>query len=152
MVCHRAKPSCKGFRPRSGHYNCGVSRHHNRRPERPSNLRTFRTLTPKGETTHYDLCVALLLQIMFAVHAEGVSKRAPPQPSARKAVKPKNPPAAGRSILRTFLSQPFYTTCLRQQAITCGEAALPLNPPASVTILYCYLGPFPVYYTKVTHG
>ena len=22
MVCHRAKPGCKGFRPRSGHYNC----------------------------------------------------------------------------------------------------------------------------------
>ena len=51
-------------------------------PQAPSNLRTLRTfgppgpstLTPKGETTHYDLCVALLLQIMFAVHAEGVSK------------------------------------------------------------------------------
>ena len=33
----------------------------------------LRTLAPKGETTHYDLCVALLLQIMFAVHAEGAS-------------------------------------------------------------------------------
>ena len=31
------------------------------------------TLAPKGETTHYDLCVALLLQIMFAVHARGAS-------------------------------------------------------------------------------
>ncbi len=31
------------------------------------------TLAPKGETTHYDLCVALLLQIMFAVHAGGAS-------------------------------------------------------------------------------
>jgi len=39
----------------------------NPRPRGPS------TLTPKGETTHYDLCVALLLQIMFAVHAGGVS-------------------------------------------------------------------------------
>ena len=82
----------------------------------------------------------------------------PPQPSARRAVKPENPenlqnpPANGRSILRTFLSQPFYTTCLRQQAITCGEAAPPLNPPASVTILYCGHRLFPVYYTKVTHG
>ncbi len=32
------------------------------------------TLAPKGETTHYDLCVALLLQIMFAVHANGAVK------------------------------------------------------------------------------
>ena len=48
--------------------------------------------------------------------------------SGEAAVKLKNPPAAGRSILRTFLSQPFYTTCLRQQATTCGEAAPPLNP------------------------
>ena len=94
---------------------------------------------------------------------QNCARRAPPQPSARRAVKPENPlnlrlrepstfTPAGRSILRTFLSQPFYTTCLRQQAITCGKAAPPLNPPAFVTILYCYLGPFPVYYTKVTHG
>ena len=45
---------------------------------KPKNLKNLRaegpsTLTPKGETTHYDLRVALLLQIMFAVHAEGVS-------------------------------------------------------------------------------
>ena len=35
------------------------------------------TLAPKGETTHYDLCVALLLQIMFAVHARGASNLSP---------------------------------------------------------------------------
>ena len=35
------------------------------------------TLAPKGETTHYDLCVALLLQIMFAVHAKGASNLSP---------------------------------------------------------------------------
>ena len=34
-------------------------------------------LPPKGETTHYDLCVALLLQIMFAVHARGASNFSP---------------------------------------------------------------------------
>ena len=48
---------------------------------KPKNLKNLRlrepsTLTPKGETTHYDLCVALLLQIMFAVHAAGVSNAA----------------------------------------------------------------------------
>ena len=35
-----------------------------------------------------------------------IARRAIPQPSARRAVKLKNPPAAGRSILRTF---PFTT-------------------------------------------
>ena len=35
------------------------------------------TLAPKGETTHYDLCVALLLQIMFAVHAKAAVKLKP---------------------------------------------------------------------------
>ena len=34
-------------------------------------------LRPIGETTHYDLCVALLLQIMFAVHARGASNLSP---------------------------------------------------------------------------
>ena len=55
----------------------------------PSNFRTLKphrglsirrpttTLAPKGETTHYDLCVALLLQIMFAVHAKGASNLSP---------------------------------------------------------------------------
>ena len=79
---------------------------------KPKNLKNLRlrepsTLTPKGETTHYDLCVALLLhpllslthwifgalplpykssslvQLMFAVHAAGVSKgryHNPPNP------------------------------------------------------------------------
>ena len=28
-------------------------------------------IAPKGETTHYDWCVALLLPIMFAVHPKG---------------------------------------------------------------------------------
>ena len=34
------------------------------------------------------------------------TRRAPPQPSACKAVKLKNPPANGRSILRTFFHNP----------------------------------------------
>ena len=65
---------------------------------RPRHRRPTTTLAPKGETTHYDLCVALLLQIMFAVHAEGVSKRAPTTTlSPKGAVKPKNLPA-GRPV------------------------------------------------------
>ena len=42
---------------------------------------------------------------------------------AKGPVKLKNPWAEGPSILRTLFIQPFYTTCLRQQATTCGEAA-----------------------------
>ena len=34
-----------------------------------------------------------------------IAAKPPPQPSARRAVKLKNPPAAGRSILRTFTPQ-----------------------------------------------
>lgn len=37
-----------------------------------------------------------------------IALRAIPQPSARRTVKLKNPPAAGRSILRTFPSEPSY--------------------------------------------
>ena len=50
------------------------------------------TLAPKGETTHYDLCVALLLQIMFAVHARGASNLSPLRtfgPSGRQPSSPK---------------------------------------------------------------
>ena len=60
---------------------------------------TYRPLKGKRLTT---FCASLaLLQNVFAVH-----RRAIPQPSARRAVKLKNPPAVGRSILRTF---PFTT-------------------------------------------
>ena len=31
----------------------------------------IKLIAPKGETTHYDWCVALLLPIMFAVHPKG---------------------------------------------------------------------------------
>ena len=44
---------------------------------RPRHRRPTTTLAPRGETTHYDLCVALLLQIMFAVHAKGASNLSP---------------------------------------------------------------------------
>ena len=50
------------------------------------------TLAPKGETTHYDLCVALLLQIMFAVHARGASNLSPLRtfgPAGRQPSSPK---------------------------------------------------------------
>jgi hypothetical protein len=33
-----------------------------------------------------------------------------------------------------------------------GESFGPFEPVAFAAISYCYLGPFPVYYTKVTHG
>ena len=56
---------------------------------------THRPLKGKRLTT---FCASLaLLQNVFAVH-----RRAIPQPSARRAVKLKNPPANGRSILRTL--------------------------------------------------
>ena len=38
-----------------------------------------------------------------------IAAKPPPQPSARRAVKLKNPPAAGRSILRTLTPQARYT-------------------------------------------
>ena len=41
---------------------------------------------------------------------------------AKGPVKLTNPWAEGPSILRTLFIQPFYTTCLRQQATTHGEA------------------------------
>ena len=60
---------------------------------------THRPLKGKRLTT---FCASLtLLQNVFAVH-----RRAIPQPSARRAVKLKNPPAVGRSILRTFFHNP----------------------------------------------
>ena len=72
-------------------------------PSEPSRRRryykTHRPLKGKRLTT---FCASpALLQNVFAVH-----RRAIPQPSARRAVKLKNPPANGRSILRTFLYNP----------------------------------------------
>ena len=58
------------------------------------------TLAPKGETTHYDLCIALLLQIMFAVHAEGVSNFSPFRTFGPKGCQPSRP--TGRVIQRAF--------------------------------------------------
>ena len=49
------------------------------------------TLAPKGETTHYDLCVALLLQIMFAVHARGASNLSPLRTFGPKGRQPSSP-------------------------------------------------------------
>ena len=75
-----------------------------------------------------------------------IALRAIPQPSARKAVKPKNPWAEGPSILRTLtpqvcprpvhlknpFPQPFYTTRRRQAAITLGAFSLLLTVWLSV--------------------
>ena len=72
----------------------------------PSNFRTLKphrglsirrpttTLAPKGETTHYDLCVALLLQIMFAVHAKGASNFSPLRTFGPKGRQPSSPKGA----------------------------------------------------------
>jgi len=49
------------------------------------------TLAPKGETTHYDLCVAFLLQIMFAVHAIGASNLSPFRTFGPKGCQPSRP-------------------------------------------------------------
>ena len=63
MHFRRPQGGCKGFFIKGRHLSI------HRRPTT--------TLAPKGETTHYDLCVALLLQIMFAVHARGASNLSP---------------------------------------------------------------------------
>ena len=52
--------------------------------------------------------------------------RAIPQPSARRAVKFKNPPAVRPVHLKNPFPQPFYTTCRHQAAITLG--AKPCQP------------------------
>ena len=58
------------------------------------------TLAPKGETTHYDLCVALLLQIMFAVHARGASNLSPLRTFGPSGRQPSSP--QGLSIRRLY--------------------------------------------------
>ena len=56
----------------------------------------------------------------------------PQRPKA--AVKPKNPPANGRSILRTFFyspfPQPFYTTCGEAAPLSYILRRKPLPPPS----------------------
>ena len=53
-------------------------------------------------------------------------RQPPPQPSGQRPVKLKNPPAVGRSILRTFsVTAPLYN--LRREA----RPTFPLNPPQS---------------------
>ena len=62
------------------------------------------------------ICASLaLLQNVFAVH-----RRAIPQPSARRAVKLKNPPAVRPVHPKNPFPQPFYTTCRHQAATTLG--------------------------------
>ena len=52
----------------------------------------------------------------------------PPQPSASRAVKPKNPPAAGRSILRTLSAEGAVKAAPPQPSAR--RAVKPKNPPA----------------------
>jgi len=114
-------------------YSSPCGRYHNPRPERPSNLRTLRpsvrsilrTLTPK-------VCPR-------AIHnPRGQRPRQTYEPLGSK----------GPSILRTFFPQPFYTTCLRQQAITFGPQARPLSEPSET----CGLGPFGTAYHLSVHS
>ena len=70
-----------------------------------------------------------------------IARRAIPQPSARRAVKSKNPPAKGRSNLRTFLhnlsTQPSYTTCGETAPLRAQRARNPMSPfpPKSFCII-----------------
>ena len=75
---------------------------------RPRHRRPTTTLAPKGETTHYDLCVALLLQIMFAVHATGASNLSPLRtfgPAGRQPSSPKG--ACPLRLTRRVIPQNF---------------------------------------------
>ena len=72
-------------------------------------------IAPEGR--HHNLLNPLNLLNLLNLGREAAPLGDTTTLSGEAAVKPKNPPAAGRSILRTFLSQPFYTTC--------GKAAPP---------------------------
>ncbi len=108
----RDREAVEGGRLKGGTIKLRRSRHHNPRPERPSNLRTLRTFGAK-----------------------------PRQPSRRRRVQRRshhhNPRPEGPSNLRTLrpmgpvhlknpFPQPFYTTCRRQAATTLG--AQPRQP------------------------
>ena len=104
-------------------YSSPCGRYHNPRPERPSNLRTLR---PSGRSILRTLTPKVCPR---AIHN-------PRGQRPRQTYEPLGP--QGPSILRTFFPQPFYTTCLRQQAITFGPQARPLSEPSET----CGLGPF----------
>ena len=76
----------------------------------------------RGETTHYILCVALLLQNVFAVHRKGDTTTLGPEGS----VKLKNPPAQRPVKPKNLFAQPFYTTC--------GIRRVPLCPKGGKTL------------------
>ena len=103
-------------------YSSPCGRYHNPRPERPSNLRTLR---PSGRSILRTLTPKVCPR---AIHN-------PRGQRPRQTYEPLGP--KGPSILRTFFPQPFYTTCLRQQAITFGPQARPPSEPSET----CGLGP-----------
>ena len=75
-----------------------IVRKGNPSPQNPLNPLNLLNPHPKGETTHYDLCVA----VAPSNHVRCARRRR----------------VQGPSILRTFFVQPFYATRLRQQATT----------------------------------
>ena len=80
------------------------------------------TLAPKGETTHYDLCVALLLQIMFAVHAKGASNLSPLRTFGPSGRQPSSPTGLVHLNLHAPISKAAFflttsLTCIRHAGI-----------------------------------
>ena len=92
------------------------------------------TLAPKGETTHYDLCVALLLQIIFAVHARGASNLSPlrtfgpsvRQPSSPQGLSVRRQPPKGDCISSPVRAVVWFS-CRRRR-----HFKLPSEPARSV--------------------
>ena len=113
-------------------YSSPCGRYHNPRPERPSNLRTLR---PSGRSILRTLTLKVCPR---AIH----NPRGQRPRQTYESLGPKAP-----SILRTFFPQPFYTTCLRQQAITFGPQARPPSEPYET----CGLGPFGTAYHLSAH-
>ena len=82
------------------------------------------TLAPKGETTHYDLCVALLLQIMFAVHAKGASNLSPLRtfgPAGRQPSRPYG--RVPQSFAAALAFRQSSTSCLPKSPCSCSNLA-----------------------------
>lgn len=87
---------------------------------------------PKGLT--FDRPKGLRGVWLFAAgrrHIYSSPHRVIPQPSALRAVKPKNPPDDRPVKPKNLPVQPFYAACLRQQATTLGAKG-PVNLPWNV--------------------
>ena len=66
-----------------------------------------------------------------------IARRAPPQLSARRAVKPKTPPAKGRSNLRTFLHHPSSQPAVKPRPFAPkGRGTFYASFPAQIILYY----------------